>query len=263
MKCIFCKSDSSNSVSVEHVIPESLGNDHAILPKGVVCDSCNNYFASKVEKPVLESEEFTRLRFSQLLKSKKGRIPETEVFFGKHKVKARRHGLLKFAFNEDDFNKIESYMDISGGKSMLIPYTGQSPSDLYLPRFLAKMALEAFVSRIIDSDGWNDYIVEHKQFDAIRNYARRPKRGEIWKYSKRRIYEVDNNQKVIDGIDYQVINEWDILIIGNSEEAEYYFVIAIFGMEYAINIGGSNIDGYKEWLKKHDHASPLYTSKNT
>ena len=49
-KCIFCHKDVSISKSVEHIIPESLGNKSHVLPKGYVCDECNNYFARKVEK---------------------------------------------------------------------------------------------------------------------------------------------------------------------------------------------------------------------
>ena len=51
VRCIFCKTKSSACVSVEHIIPESLGNTQHILPRGWVCDSCNNYMATKVEKP--------------------------------------------------------------------------------------------------------------------------------------------------------------------------------------------------------------------
>lgn len=262
MRCIFCKNDSSSSVSVEHVIPESLGNKSTVLPKGVVCDSCNNYFASKVEKHVLESEEFTRLRFNQLVKNKKGRIPEVEVLFGQHLVKARRNGKLDFAFNPEDFNKIEKYLSSSSGGQMMIPLTGKPPSDQYLSRFLAKMALEALALRWLHREGWNNYIIEHKQLDLIRNYARRPKKGEIWEYSRRKIYDEDSTKKEIDGVGYQVMNEWDILTTGNIDNSEFYFVVAIFGVEYAINIGGNSMDGYKAWLKKHDNASPLYTGKN-
>lgn len=75
MRCIFCKQDSSNSKSVEHIIPESLGNKTATLPKGVVCDGCNNYFARKVEKPFLESTEIKTLRFREAIPSKKGVVP--------------------------------------------------------------------------------------------------------------------------------------------------------------------------------------------
>lgn len=44
--------------------------------------------------------------------------------------------------------------------------------------------------------------------------------------------------------------------------AEIYFVIAMWGMEFAINMGGPTIDGYLDWLKKHNNQSPLYLEKN-
>lgn len=262
MRCIFCKKDSSTCVSIEHVIPESLGNKNTVLPKGTVCDSCNNYFASNIEKPILDSEEFTRLRFNQLIKNKKGRIPEAEIIFGQSIVKARRNGESDFSFNSEDYDKIEKYLASSNSGEMMIPITGKPPSDKYLPRFLAKMGLEALAHRWLQIENWNDYIVEHKQLDPIRDYARRPKSGETWKYSKRRIYGEDNMAKEIDGVGYQIMNEWDILITGNIDNSEFYFVVAIFGVEYAINLGGNSMNGYEAWLKNHDNKSPLYTGKN-
>src|SRR6267154_1084155 len=53
VRCIFCKQNSALSRSVEHIVPESLGNTQHILPIGVVCDACNNYLAREVEKPLL------------------------------------------------------------------------------------------------------------------------------------------------------------------------------------------------------------------
>lgn len=38
--CIFCNQDSTESKSIEHIIPESLGKDELILDKGIVCDKC-------------------------------------------------------------------------------------------------------------------------------------------------------------------------------------------------------------------------------
>jgi hypothetical protein len=43
MSCIFCKNDSSSSVSIEHIIPESLGNTEYFLPAGIVYDVCEYY----------------------------------------------------------------------------------------------------------------------------------------------------------------------------------------------------------------------------
>ncbi len=75
MRCIFCKDDSTNSKSLEHIIPESLGNATLILKPGVVCDKCNNYFAREVDKPFLEHNSIRNLRFEEGILSKKGRIP--------------------------------------------------------------------------------------------------------------------------------------------------------------------------------------------
>jgi hypothetical protein len=53
MNCIFCTQNSENSKSVEHIVPESLGNKSTVLSKGIVCDGCNNYFARKIEGEML------------------------------------------------------------------------------------------------------------------------------------------------------------------------------------------------------------------
>lgn len=262
MRCIFCKQCSDDSKSIEHIVPESLGNKNTVLPKGVVCDSCNNYFASKVEKPVLDSKEFTQLRFNQLVKNKKGRVPKVQILFGSHLVTATRNDKLDFSFDSQDFNKIKEYLENSDKGEMRIPMSGEPADDHYISRFLAKMALEAFAFRCLKVDAWNDYIVDHEQLDPIRKFARHPLRGEVWQYSKRRIYNEDSPQKEIDGSFYQILNEWDILVTGDIDNSEFYFVLAIFGMEYAINLGGNSIDGYKAWLNKHDDTSPLYHGKN-
>lgn len=70
-KCIFCGNDSSNSKSVEHIVPESLGNDKWILERGIVCDKCNNYFSREIENIVLNLPGFKQLRFYSLIDNKK------------------------------------------------------------------------------------------------------------------------------------------------------------------------------------------------
>jgi hypothetical protein len=78
MDCIFCHNNSDNSNSVEHIIPESLGNKNIILWKGAVCDACNNYFARKIEKELLEQSYFISLRHRKFIKNKRGHlIPQT------------------------------------------------------------------------------------------------------------------------------------------------------------------------------------------
>jgi hypothetical protein len=75
MRCIFCRCRSDNAKSVEHIVPESLGNTRHTLPKGAICDQCNNYFARKIEHPVLSHRSFRNLRAWNGIRSKKGRTP--------------------------------------------------------------------------------------------------------------------------------------------------------------------------------------------
>lgn len=51
MVCIFCKRDSSNSKSIEHIIPESMGcPDNFFLERGIVCDDCNTRKLSRLDE---------------------------------------------------------------------------------------------------------------------------------------------------------------------------------------------------------------------
>lgn len=43
--------------------------------------------------------------------------------------------------------------------------------------------------------------------------------------------------------------------------AEIYFVVALWGIEFAINMAGPEISGYEDWLKTHNGESPLYCKK--
>lgn len=92
MRCIFCKQDSSISRSVEHIVPESLGNVEYVLPVGAVCDGCNEYFARKVERPILESPTFRLLRADMEVPNKRGRIPVWQSEDGIHRPDYRQMG---------------------------------------------------------------------------------------------------------------------------------------------------------------------------
>ena len=38
---------------------------------------------------------------------------------------------------------------------------------------------------------------------------------------------------------------------------EHYAVIAIFGVDYVINLGGPELSGYQNWLHSNNGRSPL------
>lgn len=254
MRCIFCKIASSNSRSREHIIPESLGNSTLILPQGIVCDKCNNYFSREVEKPFLESPAIRNLRFHQALESKKGRVPSLNAVFTPD-IPA-----IVTRYPRYDYTSVkvapEALEVLAGLKSpkLLLPIGGQAPPEQTISRFMAKVALEAMALRVIGHEGGQNFICDEPQLDPLREHARH---GRIsnWPVNTRTIYAANARTAIADGPWEQVVHECDFLVTSWSE---WFFVLAIFGLELTINVGGPDIEGYERWLRENDNVSPLY-----
>lgn len=257
MKCIFCKEDSSNSKSVEHIIPESLGNKSHLLKKGIVCDKCNNYFSLKVEKKVLEMNYFKSLRHRNGIESKRGKIPIGKAIIPKTKYEAdvllHKTDPIKVILNPESFDLIKK----GKIKHLILPFDTDFPkNDKIVSRFIAKIALEMMASRILekhkdDQDLFADEIV----LDPIRNYARYNSKNENWVYNSRKIYSEDEDFFLENGKSVDMLFECDFLM---TDETELYFVIAFKGVEFVLNMAGSSIEGYERWLKENNNISPLY-----
>ena len=260
MRCIFCKVRSDDSVSVEHVIPESLGNTEHVLPPGVVCDKCNNYFARKIERPLLESVYFRQRTVSLAIPTKRGNAPR---IVGVH-VQSRLP--VEFSPNldgpgwsvntlseKDESRWIQSLRSSQQG-TLVIP-TADWPDERLMSRFLAKAALEALSLRVRDVPRGLDEITDKVELDLLRNYARRGEPEGTWAYHSRRLYGPDHEFVDSDSNSYQVLHEWTFLY---TDEQMLFFILAIFGDEYAIDLGGPDIEGYRAWLAGNHDASPLY-----
>lgn len=260
MHCLFCKKESSASRSQEHIIPESLGNTRYVLPPGVVCDQCNNYFSREVEKPFLESAAVTLLRFHQAIPNKRGRVPAINGIlmpgFPVTCWKQPKDSFLAHLALEPDGLK---HLLSSDTGRIVLPARGTPPSDRVVSRFLAKASLEALASRLVKYPEGREYLATEPQLDLLRDHARRG-RTPGWPFSVRRIYDADQYWFDERGSILQTVHEFDIL---QTDTCEYYFVLAIFGLELALNMGGPEIDGYLEWLDRHSGVSPLYWGKNS
>ncbi|MGI9652482.1 HNH endonuclease [Chryseobacterium sp. RLHN22] len=254
MNCIFCKKDSTNSKSVEHIIPESFGNKKHILKKGMVCDSCNKYFSTKIEKEVSELDFFTNIRFRNFIPSKKNRIPKGKAILPKTKYLAEvdLNKGIQVTLDSESFNLVEKG-EIT---SLTVPYKYDYPKDnISVSRLLAKMAFEMLALRVIKTNKDLIDFVNEPQFDKIRNYVRSNPKNENWVYSSRKIYSENEKFYLKDGKSVDMIFECDFL---PTNRQELYFVFVYKGIEFVINMAGSSIDGYLEWLKLHNDISPLY-----
>jgi hypothetical protein len=75
MLCLFCLSEGP--FTVEHVIPESLGNDDLVL-EGQVCSGCNNHF-SKLEEFVLQKTPIAFWKTHLGIRSKRGKLSSIDL----------------------------------------------------------------------------------------------------------------------------------------------------------------------------------------
>lgn len=274
--CIFCHKDSSTSKSVEHIIPESLGNKHHFMPKGYVCDECNHYFAVKIENELLSQPYFVSMRFRNEIITKKGKLVKQKMVFpGAMKstdvvLQTTENGVIA-SFDDD-----ELYEAIKAGKikTMIGPYIPEPEyPNVIMSRFLAKCAYEYFLYNMGKEK--YDLCVQElmcKESDilkALREYARNGK-GEYWQYNQCRIYsegDVVFNQN--EDLNYEILHEMKFFTREHKRspngyvEAEVYFVMAIAGIEYAICMSDPNISEYQKWIEEHNDFSPLNDDAET
>ncbi|MBW8003442.1 MAG: HNH endonuclease [Planctomycetes bacterium] len=258
MRCTFCKNNSSSSKSVEHIIPQSLGNTEHVLPPGVVCDGCNKYLFQNVEKPFLDSLFMRYRRFLMKVPSKKKRIPPIDAWHAQSRIKVNLfHNLddkgisVGPAEGEDESKWIHSIMKDSSG-TLYVP-SGNLPDNNIVTRFIGKIGIEALASRVLNLEDWKTEIIDKPELDELRDHVRLGFPATPWPINYRRIYPTkhvfDDRSEA-----YQVLHEYDILVI---EANEYLIIVAIFGDEYTLNLGGRCINGYERWLKENDGKSPL------
>ena len=261
MYCLFCKSITAESRSIEHIIPESLGNTEHILPVGFVCDRCNNYFSREVEGPLLDTPYFRHFRYSALIKNKKGYPPRIRGLHIQSLVRVDffpdmdgSGPSIGAAYLHDETRLTDSLASSNCGTFIALVPT--EPCDRLVSRFLAKVAIEALALRcphhnpeLVDSE-----IVHNKQFDPLHDYARRGS-TDLWPFQKRKIYPPDHIFTEPGFEPHTILHEWTFLY---TSQLELYFILALFGTEYVLNMGGRDIAGYAAWLLENAQKSPLY-----
>jgi HNH endonuclease len=75
-RCIYCLNDDGAFTSEEHIVPESLGNYDTVLPKGFVCDTCNNEVLSGLDAALVHSDLIGFLKTLFMPYTKDGKLPQ-------------------------------------------------------------------------------------------------------------------------------------------------------------------------------------------
>lgn len=174
--CLFCRGEGPFT-TVEHIVPESLGNDTDVL-RDVVCDQCQNYLGRAVEKPAFEATQFGFWRTILGTKTKSGALPKFSSLPPTSGAYQSEHPLtdhFQVSANEDastTLNVAQSVNCFSGQnprlKIVLAPW-----HIFTMGRFLGKIGLEYLALKRPD-------VAMSESLDQIRNYVRRGSVGWLW-----------------------------------------------------------------------------------
>lgn len=137
--CLFCKSEINSFLSVEHIFPESLGNKEKILPKGIVCDKCNNGVLSFLDSELANFDIILFFRTFYGIETKKGNVPQASFSTISLENPSKRHvNLVLKRTNKEDFVQTSEGFDLkfTGRKKMSVK------NIKFLARALYKIGLE-------------------------------------------------------------------------------------------------------------------------
>lgn len=212
MTCLFCR--VPNPTSIEHIIPESLGNDDLVL-RNDVCDLCNAHFA-KIENFVLQRTSLAFWRAFLGTRTKKGKLPSVNLSQpDKHKgIFPDRHPQhsdgIGFSAHQDGSCSVEisnesTVHELLKNEREQFQFV-MTPKLLHeFGRFLCKIGVELICS--IDRSQ-----AREKEFEAARTYARYGSMADLWPifhFSSGNIQDirrlVDDETEEVDCFDYSVL----------------------------------------------------------
>jgi len=232
MNCILCN-NTETLPSIEHIIPESMGNKKYFLPKGHICENCNNLF-SKFEKEVLSNTAigFERTRFAT--PTKKGKLPFAQV--GKVKMEGTdTENIINLSGMEK--KNVQNLDPETGTFQVILP--GFQGNEMPVAKFLLKVGyLSLFKSKKKIFNGYDfselkDYLLNKSNID--------------WPFvtTQKEVYEFDN---ITSFTEKYYLKKCHILLLFNQlNNNTLLFRLEYGGFKTTINLLNRQLD----WLKQY------------
>lgn len=233
-KCYFCGSGENSFDTVEHILPESLGNKELILKKGIVCDKCNNYFARKIEKPFMDMEPIMLQRFLNQAENKKGRVPPSDFLIAGEVCKVDIIcGRLCIGVSPRVLSLMASGQVTWGfGRA---PMSIDLQNNQIVSRFLGKVGLEYLFSLLVEKK----ILFSLSNVERCKNYVRQGSKSLIWPYSL-----VEEKVSIL----FNPLSYFSLQIL-LKEDKDLIFRLRLFNISYTINLSEqrpvTTTEGYK------------------
>jgi|GEM_PF-2928687 len=165
--CIYCLKDSSKTQSHEHIFPEALGYKKK-LPKGYVCDNCNNYF-SDLDKNVLYNRIVALKCGAEGIPGKKGH----RLQIGQ-KLNFPNPGSGQFELTLGPISITNETKEVNFTSKQDTEF-----NELKFARGIHKIAFNCYASRFRQEKALQS------RFDNLRRYIKNPNQHELWIYAVR------------------------------------------------------------------------------
>ena len=174
-RCIWCHDDTAViGTNDSHVFPAALGNigdDAQVLPPGIVCSKCNNFFGRQIEVAFAREPHIHVLRVTNHLQDRHGRLRQ-DLFDTDHPAVGGAHMVIDTDESWPETNKLRLKISHTVTGAIERQFTRRELS--MFSRAIHKIAFETFVWLIrVDgqqtdppSDVYSD------RFDPIRQWAR-------------------------------------------------------------------------------------------
>lgn len=163
-RCIYCLSTTKGFDSEEHIIPEALGNDTLVLPKGNVCNTCNNRILSQLDNYLVNFEPISLLQVLFVAHKKDGKLPNAN--FQNLSLQKTRPGYITLT-PKDKTGDIKNFKKTQDGLySFNIEFKGKKFDPKFLGRALYKVALG-----LVAYERGNDIACSAK-YENARNFIR-------------------------------------------------------------------------------------------
>jgi hypothetical protein len=215
-----------------------LGNDDLTLPIGFVCDSCNQYFGTQIERKIISSPPFSVERVRGSIPTKKGKLPKYE----ERNFRLHSTGHWDHVVFSGTTDRVESILERN---ELWVP----SPKNYgnILARFLLKIGLEILTL----TDELDPFDIK---FNDARICARYGKDADKWNigygiYPKRGDLLIKTRVDEYGPLETREIYEYSLGILPSGD---YGFFFAFFTHCYACNLSRPSLDEYLSLFNKEN-----------
>lgn len=249
--CIIC--DTPNEAkSIEHIIPESMGNTFYVLEKGDVCDPCNNRMAEWEEKVLTKSVlQMERARFA--VRTKKGKNAKGVV--GGLEIKGDEN-FKKYQVNVSGLNNENSKSYDPKTKTFKLTIKGFDKCEAATSRFLLMLGLESLYKS-------QRKIFKKYDFKDAKDYIQN-KTNQDWGFITADLVhgKFESVPRFGDKMNLKKI-ECELLF----QEKDAYtllFKLRYGGISMVINLLGRTYEWSNEYFEKEDHVQmrPIWVRKS-